>query len=318
MSKAGRDDFPIALAIWQTDHSLLFINNHAAQLTGLANVDLSEATALWSQRVHVDDRVALSSSWAELRKGTRQSTCDYRFFPKHSKTAIRLTEVSVLTPGLQRVVSVYFRIADLSEEPKRKETERVVRTVLHDVQNKLHAVKMEIELSQLGLHSTLAASHLAKSLSSVKQLPRDLRDYLGANATSIKLEDLEKVLNKIVLRMEYRLRRQKPNPRLVRSGPVPPVKVNKYQACSALGRIVESCRLKPGDGSEVEARDVRGKPDAELSALLHQLEKSSRDRRRPGSDFSELLQASHLDSKTLDKASDNLDEGLIKLMDRHI
>ena len=39
----------VAIAIWQTDHSLLFINNHAAQLTGFANADLPEASALWGE-----------------------------------------------------------------------------------------------------------------------------------------------------------------------------------------------------------------------------------------------------------------------------
>jgi len=270
--KTVGDDFPVAIAIWQTDHSLLFINNLPPQLTGFAKVDRSEAPAIWGERIHVDDRAAFSSSWGELRKGARQSTCDYRFFPKHSKTAIRLMEVSVLTSNLQLVVSIYFRIADLSEEPKNKN----VRSLLHNVQNYLHTVKMEIELSELGLKTTLAASHLAKTLSSVKQLPRDLRDYLGANSTSIKLEDLEKILKKIVRRMEYQLHRQKQNSRLVRSGPFPPVKVNRYQACRALERIVESCRLKTDDGIEVEGRhifDMRGKPDAELSALLHELGK---------------------------------------------
>lgn len=267
--KTVADDFPVAIAIWQTDHSLLFINNHAAQLTGFANADFSEATALWGERVHVDDRAAFSSSWGELRKGTRQSTCDYRFFPKYSKTAIRLMEVSVLTPGLQLVVSVYFRIADLSEERKYKESEPVVRTLLHDVQNYLHVVKMEIELSELGLQSTLDVPHLAKTLSSVEQLPRDLRAYLGANATSMTIEDLESVLKNIVRRMQYQLHRQKPNLRLVRRGPLTPVEVNKDQACGALERVVESCRLrlKKGDGIEIEAGhiiDVRGQPDAAL------------------------------------------------------
>lgn len=235
-------DFPVAIAIWQTDHSLLFINNHAAQLTGFANADLCEATALWGERVHVDDRTTFSSSWGELRKGTRQTTCDYRFFPKLSKTAIRLMEVSVLAPGLQLVVSAYFRIAELSEEPN-EETERFVRTLLHNVQNYLHIVKMEIELSELGLQSTLDVPRLAKTLSSVEQVPRDLRDYLGANATSMTIEDLESVLKNIVRRMQYQLHRQKANLRLVRRGPLPPVEVDKNQACGALGRVVESCRL---------------------------------------------------------------------------
>jgi hypothetical protein len=252
------DDFPVGFAIWQTDHSLLFINNHAAQLTGFANADLPEATALWAERVHVDDRATFSSSWRELWKGTRQSTCDYRFFPKHSKTAIRLMEVSVLIPGLQLVVSVYFRIADLSEQPKHQETERVLRILLHDIQNYLHLVKFEIELIELGLQRRIDVAQLAKTLSLVAQLPRDLRDYLDANAMSMTIEDLESVLKNVVRRIQCQLHRQKAN-----------LQVDKNQACVALERVVESCRLrlKKGGGIEIETAgqiiDMRG-ADGEL------------------------------------------------------
>jgi hypothetical protein len=339
--KTVGDDFPVAIAIWQTDHSLLFINNHAAQLTGFANADLSEATALWGERVHVDDRATFSSSWGELRKGTRQSTCDYRFFPKHSKTAIRLMEVSVLTPGLQLVVSVYFRTADLCEEPKHKETERVLRTLLHDIQNYLHVVKMEIELAELGLQSTLEVAQLAKTLSLVAQVPRDLRDYLGANAMSMTLKDLESVLKNIVRRMQYQLYRQKANLRLVRRGPLPPVEVDKNQACGALEHVLESCgvRLKKGGGIKIDAGqiiDVRGQPDAELKVTTMSAESigidvsdSLRSSVRVGENqveialdlAHEILRRYHgqvtFRRKTRGKASENLDEGFIQLMDGH-
>jgi hypothetical protein len=265
--RAVGDDSAVAIAIWQTDHSLLFINNHAARLTGFANTDLFEATAQWGEQVHVNDRANFSSSWGELRKGTRRSTCEYRFFPKHSKSAVRVMELSVLIPGLQLVASVYFRIADRSEEPKYKETERVLRTLLHNLQNHLHVIKMEIELSELGLRRTIDVAQRAKMLSSVGQLPRDLRDYLGANAMSMTIEDLESVLEKIVGRIQRQLHREKANLRLVRRGPLPPLEVDKNQACVALERIVESCRLrlKKGGDIKIEAEQIgiRGQPDAE-------------------------------------------------------
>ena len=314
--RAG-NDFPVAIAIWQTDHSLLFINNLAAKLTGFANVELSEAAAIWGERIHVDDRAAFSYSREELREGARQSTCDYRFFPKHSKTAIRLMEVSVLTSHLQLVVSIYFRIADLSEEPKNKKTERVVRSLLHKVQNYLHVVKMEIELSELGLQSTLEVSRFVKTVSSVEQLPRDLRDYLAANATNLTIQDLERVLKKIVRRLQYQLHRQQPNLRLVRREPfppvkvnrypVPPVKVNRYQACRALERIVEYCELRliskinPG-----HIIDVRGKPDAELNALRYKL--GEINSKSPSTSLALSEQVTFKQARG--KASDNLNEGL--------
>jgi signal transduction histidine kinase len=209
-------------------------------LIGFANADLPEAAALWDKRVHVDDRATLSSSWIALRKGTPQSICDYRFFPKHSKTAIRLLEVSVLIPGLQLVVSVYFTIADPSEEPKDKETERVLQTLLHDIQNHLHVVTMEIELSELGLQRSIEVARLAKRLSSVAQLPQDLRDYLDINAMNMTIEDLESVLKSIIRRIQCQLHRQKANLRVVRPESIPPVEVDMNQTCAALERVVET------------------------------------------------------------------------------
>ncbi len=311
------DDFPVAIAIWQTDHSLLFINNHAAQLTGFANADLPEASALWGERIHVDDRATFSSSWGELRKGTRQSTCDYRFFPNHSKTAIRLMEVSVLTPGLRNgpelVVSVYFRITDLSEEPKHQEIERVLRTLLHEIQNYLHVVKMEIELSELGLQSTLDVARLAKTLSSVAQVPRDMRDYLGANAMSMTIEDLESILKRIVRRVQNQLHRQKANLRLVRRRPLPPVEVDKNQI------------------------DVRRQPYAELKVTTTSAESigigvsdSLRSFVRVGGNqvaigldlARDILRRYHRQvtsrQENARKASDNLHEGFTQLTDGHM
>jgi hypothetical protein len=270
--KTVLDDRPVAVAIWRTDHSILFINNHAVRLTGFANSDLSGDPTLWCKRVHVDDRAAFSSSWGELRKGTRKSICDYRFFPKHSETAVRLMEVSVFMPGLRNgpelVVSVYKGFC-VSEEPKHEETARVLRTLLHDVQNCLHTVKMEIELSDLGLQRRPEPpTNSAKTLCPVEQLQWDLRDYFGANAAGLTIEDLESLLKNIVRRMREQRDRHKVNLRLVRRGPLPPVEMDKNQVSGALERVLESCSLLVEKGGDIKIEsgqiDVRGQPYAEL------------------------------------------------------
>jgi hypothetical protein len=267
------DDRPVAVAIWRTDHSILFINNHAVRLTGFANSDLSGDPTLWCKRVHVDDRAAFSSSWGEHWKGTRKSICDYRFFPQRSETAIRLMEVSVFIPGLRNgpelVVSVYKGLC-VSEEPKHEETERVLRMLLHDVQNCLHTVKMEIELSDLGLH----------------RRPETTTHYAAASLT---IEDLESLLKNIVRRMRQQLQRHKVNLRLVRRGPIPPVEMDKNQVSGALEHVLESCSLLVEKGGDIKIEsgqiDVRGQPYAELKVTTTSAESF-------GIDVSESLRSS--------------------------
>jgi hypothetical protein len=90
----------------------------------------------------------------------------------------------------------------VDDSDAEKDTARILRTLLHDAQNYLHIVKMEIELSQLGVQRTFEVAQFAKTLSAVVQLPQDLRDYLDAKAMSMTIEDLESVLKSIVRRMQ--------------------------------------------------------------------------------------------------------------------
>ena len=273
------DALPVAIAVWHNDHSLQSINSHAIRLTGFSDRDLRADPALWIRQIHPDDRGVFSASWAELRKNKQEISCDYRLFPKGSGQFTWLREVSVSSQrqpdGPPRVISTYIEINDLKESRKEqtaelKETARVdiLKKLFHDVQNCIQIVRMEIELTEFGFQKEMEAAKLAKTLSSVDRLLRELRDHIGPNATRMTIEDLETILKSILRRMQQHFNRKKVNLRLVRRGPMPPVEVDKKQVRDALKGVLEFCGLllKEGGDIDIEAGQihVEGQAYAEL------------------------------------------------------
>jgi signal transduction histidine kinase len=268
------DALPVAIAVWQRDHSLLSTNGHAIRLTGFSDSDLIADPGLWIRQIHPDDRAAFAASWGEFHKGKREISCDYRFFPKRSRTSIWLREVSI-SQGPAYVISTYIEINDLKESRKEPEAEPseaarvdVLKKLFHDVQNCIQIVRMEVELTEFGIRKELEAAKLAKTLSSVDRLLRELRDYLGPNATRMTIEDLEAILKSIMRRMQQQFNRKKVHLHLVRRGPMPPVEVDKKQVRGALEGVLEFCGLllKEGGDINIEAGqiDVKGQAYAEL------------------------------------------------------
>jgi hypothetical protein len=163
------------------------------------------------------------------------------------------------------------------QEAERKEREAelseaarvdILKNLFHDIQNCIQIVRMEMELTDFGFQKQTEAAKLAKTLSSVDRLLKELRDYLGPNATRMTIEDLEVILKSILRRMEQQFNRQKVNLRLVQRGPMPPVQVDKQQVRGALERVLEFCGLllKEGGDINIEAGqiDLAGQPYAEL------------------------------------------------------
>lgn len=273
------DALPVAIAVWQVDHSLQSINAHAIRLIGFSDSDLIADTNLWIRQIHPDDRAAFSASWDELHKGKREISCDYRFFPKQSTRPAWLREVSVLSPnqahGRSYVISTYIEIDDLKESRKEAEAQLskearadILKSLFHDVQNCIQIVRMEIELTQFGFQKQMEAARLTKTLASVDRLLRELRDNIGPNATRMTIEDLEAILKSILRRMQQPFNRKKVNLRLVRRGSMPPVEVDKKQVRGALEGVLEFCGLllKNGGDINIEAGriDVEGQAYAEL------------------------------------------------------
>ena len=274
------DALPVAIAVWHIDHSLQSINSHAIRLSGFSDSDFISDPGLWVKQIHPEDRAAFTASWSEFRKGKQEISCDYRFFPKGSRTSKWLREFSLLSrnqsPGPAYVTSTYIEINDLKESrPERAAAELrepaqvdILKSLFHDVQNCIQVVRMEIELTEFGFQKKMEAAKLARSLSSVDRLLKELRDYLGANAPRMTIEDLEAILKSILRRMQQQFDRKKVNLHLVRRGPMPPVEVDKQQVRGALEGVLQFCGalLKEGGDINIEAGqvDVKGQAYAEL------------------------------------------------------
>jgi signal transduction histidine kinase len=273
------DALPVAVAVWHIDHSPQSINSHAIRLTGFSDSDFIADPALWIKQIHPEDRAAFTASWSEFRNGKQEISCDYRFFPKGSRTFTWLRELSVLSPHPSHVpasvISTYIEITNLKTSLQKREAELseathvdILKSLFHDVQNCIQVVRMEIELTEFGFQKKMEAAKLAKSLSSVDRLLKELRDYLGANAPRMTIEDLEAILKSILRRMQQQFDRKKVNLRLVRRGPMPPVEVDKQQVRGALEGVLKFCGLllKEGGDINIEAGqvDVEGKAYAEL------------------------------------------------------
>jgi signal transduction histidine kinase len=273
------DALPVAIAVWHTDHSLQSINSHATRLTGFSDSDFIADLDLWIKQIHREDRGGFSASWREFHSGKREISCDYRFFPKGSRTSTWLREFSVLSRnqshGPAYVISTYIEITDLKESHQEREAELseatrvdILKSLFHDVQNCIQVVRMEIELTEFGFQKEMEAAKLAKTLSSVDRLLKELRDYLGPNGTRMTIEDLEVILKSILRRVQQQFNRKKVNLRLVRRGPMPPVEVDKKQVRGALEGVLEFCGLllKEGGDINIEAGqvDVKGQAYAEL------------------------------------------------------
>jgi hypothetical protein len=268
------DALPLAIAVWHGDHLLLSTNRHAIRLTGFSDSEFLADPGLWIRQIHPDDRAAFAASWGEFHKGKREISCDYRFFPKGSRTSIWLREVSI-SQSPAYVISTYIEINDLKESRKEREAEPseaarvdVLKKLFHDVQNCIQIVRMEIELTQFGFQKQMEAARLTKTLASVDRLLRELRDNIGPNATRMTIEDLEAILKSILRRMQQPFNRKKVNLRLVRRGSMPPVEVDKKQVRGALEGVLEFCGLllKEGGDINIEAGriDVEGQAYAEL------------------------------------------------------
>ena len=273
------DELPVAIAVWHTDHSFQSINSHVIRLTGFLDSDFIGDPDLWVKQIHPDDRASVAASWEEFRKGKREVSCDYRFFPKGSRTATWLREASVLSPSQSsspaHVISTYIEINDLKGSVERAEgqlseaaRDDILRTLFHDVQNCIQIVRMEIELAEYGFKKGIEGAKLTKTMASVDRLLRDLRDYVGPNASRMTVEDLEAILKSILRRMQHQFNRQKVNLHLVRRGPMPSVEVDKKQVRGALEGVLEFCNLLLKDGGDINIEagkiNVEGQPFAQL------------------------------------------------------
>jgi hypothetical protein len=255
------------------------INERTSQLTGYSNEEFRENRSLWINRIHPADHGLFSNAWKELQNREKRMTCDYRFFPKGQKKAIRLRDMSVSYPNLDgkidRVISNYTNISDLElidpEIRGEREPEHIVglaSALVHEIQGSLHTIKMGIDLVCLDPNSPWGHQGVIHGIERLNKLSRELGEYFVPPRTQLTAENPDIPLGEVVQHMEEDLHRQGIRFRMVRRNRLPIVRLDLAQFRNALRRVVEFCQILLPDGGEVEIetgqKNIKGQEYVEL------------------------------------------------------
>src|SRR5207244_5586326 len=81
-------------ALWSRDRRFCVFNDAFRQLLGFCEHDLGQATSMWMDRIHPQDRERVATAWNKLQNGGPKISCGYRFLPKHRTQEIQLRELS--------------------------------------------------------------------------------------------------------------------------------------------------------------------------------------------------------------------------------
>lgn len=255
---------PCAIAIWQPDGVLCFLNARATHLTGFSDDELNGNPSLWVNRIDPADREPYSAAWEKLRAGERIVNCDYRFSPKDSGKKIWLRDVSVSHQDsrgeVQCIISCCADITDLKVEnsksyrPKKKGALTLaIGELVHEIQNDIQTISMELDLMQLEGDISPAYQPLVKRMDRFNELIQELRENTSPAREQWTQGNPGAVLEDVVHHMEDELRGQGICFRLVRRTPIPLVKLDLRQFRRAIETIIEFSRSLLPQGGELRA-----------------------------------------------------------------
>jgi hypothetical protein len=186
---------PGAASLWSRNRSFCVLNNSATRLSNYSEAEFVRCPSLWIQRIHADDRANFLQSMKELDKGKSTAQCDYRFFPRGAHRPTWIRENSLL--GGDRIgnalefISIYTDISDLkwdSSVPSKKDANaEVVRSLLHELQNRIQKITMELELAQMDSKNQLS---VADVVNLIKHSLQDVGDQLAGMRGGGMLQDL--------------------------------------------------------------------------------------------------------------------------------
>lgn len=277
--RAFWETIPCATCLWSRDRSHCLLNGSAKRLINYSEADFLNRPSLWVDRIHPDDQQKFLQSQERLAKGKSPVHCDYRFFPKNADRPLWIREISALCQGQNKtardILSVYTEISDLkatmAAETKENFLADAVKLLIHEFQNCVHKINMEIDLGKLGLEGKFKYSDLVSALDAMNRSLEDLRAQLG------RIEDISQnpaaILDTIVRKMRKDLNRQRVNLHLVRRGPLPMVQGDNEELHSAFERVFEFCGAILRDGGDLDVetgpKKVGGQVYAEVKLTTH-------------------------------------------------
>lgn len=289
---------PFAIAIWSLDRRLWSLNTQVVEMIGFTEEELKSDPTLWITCVDSRDRDLISQAWKRLGSEVKRVTISYRFSPSKFDRPIWLREESVLYEGETgeppRVVSTYADISDVKAGDSQKHRdvsenpglgfEKILKSLVHDIQNNLQAIRMEIDLLQLNSSVTIDLKRIFHAIDRANLSIQDLSDYFTPPQLLLSEEKPDIILEEIVEEMQKELTRQGIQVHMYSQSPLPVVSVDSRQFRNALERILAFCQALLSEGGdleiEVDLKEIEGRRYVELrftSSSLNSLEMDEKE-----------------------------------------
>jgi K+-sensing histidine kinase KdpD len=123
---------------------------------------------------------------------------------------------------------------------------------LHDIQNNLQAIRMEIDLIKLESCSGVDFRGMLHAIERANLSIQDLSEYLTPPQLYFSEERAEIILEEIVDEIKQALIAQGIDVRLIRRDALPVVSIDRKQFRSALERVLKFCQALLRDGGDLE------------------------------------------------------------------
>ena len=154
-------------------------------------------------------------------------------------------------------------VVQKSSKERNKEFTEVIRSLVHEIQNNLHIIKMELELLPPGTMAQGATEALFKPITSINKLLRDLGDlpdYFALSEPKLCEENPEQILEELAVGVKMS---QRVHLHLVRNHPLPILRVNSGDLRKVLERVMEFSQALVGDAGNLEIETWRKNIDGQ-------------------------------------------------------
>jgi hypothetical protein len=258
---------PGAVSLWSRERSVWMLNEAAKRLINYSETDFVHRHSLWVERIHPDDREEYCEFVKNLHKKKLPVRCDYRFFPRHAHRPVWIREDALVLGCRQNgvasdIISALTDISDLKRAHWGKTKTNgsdPANLSMHEFQNYIHKIAMELELTQMDLQKTSNSAELKHVIELLDRLLSDLRDQV------FKIVESRTYHDPLTILAERRAQREKrastaPRQATPRAQEAPPiVEGDKEQLHNVFEPVFEFCGAMVKDGGRVTDRGRRKK-----------------------------------------------------------
>ncbi len=172
------------------------------------------------------------------------------------------------------------RSTSKSKVPSKRAVEKspdgILKMLLHDIQNHLQAIRMEIDLLDIESNHHLDFSRIVHAIDRASLSLQDVGDYYSIQELCFSMESVESILEDVISEFHSAFQEHGVKLQVLTGQPLPLVLIDADKFRSVLQRIVEFCRtlLQHGGGLEIEglARRDHGIQKVELRFSISSLE----------------------------------------------